>query len=917
MHDSVLGVPGVGADGLDDQVAVIHGHGGLAGHVVHIRAGKVLGSNGGILGDIVSLIQGLHNNLVSSLAIDGGNVAEVADDLPDDVVVAAGVTGAPVVLEVLVGHEEHGVAVHAVGSSAGESVGHAGVNGVVSAVGHRSAGLSLGVSGIAVLHLIEGLAILGVRLDLHQGVLGKLQSVAQNIGTISVVVLRISRTAEELVQGASGPIIQEHSGQGALVLHQEGGLQGVLAAGDPDAFHAQNHAHAGGDGGLHAQDVALAVQPQPVGLADLLVDDPVVEVSGSGGSAVVGRHGVSGGGVLVHMVHHVGHDGLIADIDAGLVISRAGGAADGHGLFRGLADDLELVGVEVVGGVGDGVGTGEGSVRIIGDGSHAVGSHGHLIRARGIGGACVGELERRTGSPRRRLIVTVGVLHFNLHIPHTSGGNVRHGRLSGSLGGQAGHGQRVIQASPVEPDNLLISVVILGLQIGLDNGVLEAGAPGVQQENVADIVVVEVLVAGQHGVGMSSIAAVIGTHLDGQGGLVHRVAVGVQGGGGLGLHLAQVGVDVDDIPVGLGVAVSLDGVVVNHGLAALSTHEIIGGVQGVQLAGADDLALGVGVGALHGAAIQELVGDVDVLALVQLLHHGALVHGGVEGVNGVNGDLDGGLTVCVTPMDRGAAVFVAQGYEVLLDDAEGGPQQILSVGIPKGLVSTSGLIVTEDGVLHGGNLKALEHDLGNDLTGGGASQTGLGDVVGDAIAAAIAGSLQPPVVAGELLGVVEADGPQDHHQGLIAGNRGVGVELAAAHTQHQAVVGAVVHVAVVPPVGGDVGEVVRALVQLGVLVVHIAGDDAVQDGRNLGAGDGLAGPEAAVIALDNLQGGQDVNRFLVGVGDLVAIGEVGGRGGVDGDHETQGHHHRQDQREKLFQISHWFCFLLVDFCRRM
>ena len=74
--------------------------------------------------------------------------------------------------------------------------------------------------------------------------------------------------------------------------------------------------------------------------------------------------------------------------------------------------------------------------------------------------------------------------------------------------------------------------------------------------------------------------------------------------------------------------------------------------------------------------------------------------------------------------------------------------------------------------------------------------------------------------------------------------------------------------------------------------------------------------ETSARVIDNLQGGQDVNRFLVGVGDLVAIGEVGGRGGVDGDHEAQGHHHRQDQREKLFQISHWFCFLLVDFCRR-
>ena len=901
MHDSVLGVPGVGADGLDDQVAVIHGHGGLAGHVVHIGCCEALGSDSGILGYIVSLLQGLLHDLIRSLAVDGGDVTEVADDLPDDVVVAAGVVGAPVVLEVLVGHEEHGVAVHAVGGVASEGVGDTSVNNVIrSRVANHGAIVGGIVVRIAVHHLIEGLAVLGVRLDLHQRVLAEVQSGALDLGAVRIVaghitVFVLGRTPE-LVR--DGTVLQEHSGQGALVLHQEGGLQGVLVAGDPDAFHAQNHAHAGGDGGLHAQDVALAVQPQPVGLADLLVDDPVVEVSGSGGSAVVGRHGVSGGGVLVHMVHHVGHDGLIADIDAGLVISRAGGAADGHGLFRGLADDLELVGVEVVSGVGDGSSVG-GCRGIIGNGAHALGGHCHLVVARGIDGARIGELERLTVS--RRLIVTVGVLHLNLHIPHTSGGNVRHGRLSGSLGGQAGHGQRINggQAGPVEHDNLLSIGIILSLQVGLGGRALGTGAPGVQQENVADIVVVEVLVAGQHGVGMSSIAAVIGTHLDGQGGLVHRVAVGVQGGGGLGLHLAQVGVDVDDIPVGVGVAVSLDGVVVNHGLAALSTHEIIGGVQGVQGAGADDLALGVGVGALHGAAIQELVGDVDVLALVQLLHHGALVHGGVEGVNGVNGDLDGGLTVCVTPMDRGAAVFVAQGYEVLLDDAEGGPQQILSVGIPKGLVSTSGLIVTEDGVLHGGNLKALEHDLGNDLTGGGASQTGLGDVVGDAIAAAIAGSLQPPVVAGELLGVVEADGPQDHHQGLIAGNGGVGVELAAAHTQHQAVVGAVVHVAVVPPVGGDVGEVVRALVQLGVLVVHVAGDDAVQDGRNLGAGDGLAGPEAAIIALDNLQGGQDVNRFLVGGGDLVAIGEVGGRGGVDGDHEAQGHHHRQDQREKL------------------
>ena len=90
-------------------------------------------------------------------------------------------------------------------------------------------------------------------------------------------------------------------------------------------------------------------------------------------------------------------------------------------------------------------------------------------------------------------------------------------------------------------------------------------------------------------------------------------------------------------------------------------------------------------------------------------------------------------------------------------------------------------------------------------------------------------------------------------QGGVAGDLGVGVELTAAHALDVLGVGAVVDVASEPGSAGHVGEEVVVSVDADLLVLHVAGDDAVDDGRSLSAGDGTLGLEGTVlIALEEI-----------------------------------------------------------------
>ena len=166
-----------------------------------------------------------------------------------------------------------------------------------------------------------------------------------------------------------------------------------------------------------------------------------------------------------------------------------------------------------------------------------------------------------------------------------------------------------------------------------------------------------------------------------------------------------------------------------------------------------------------------------------------------------------------------------------------------------------------------------------------------------------------PVGAGELTVLVVTQSAQDHGQSLIPGDGVIGAEGTGVVALDVLGVGAEVDVAGVPRGRRDVVELVVVGVDADLGVSHIAGDDAVDDGGDLSAGDSALGQEAAVIvALEHLQAGQDSHGGLVGIRDAVVIRE-----GVGGGHQRQAHDQSQGQCENLLQISHCGFFLLLNF----
>ena len=705
--------------------------------------------------------------------------------------------------------------------------------------------------------------------------------------------------------------LRHTEGLSGAVGHEGLDLGQVLAGANALGIHAGDDAHAGvgGDHLLQAHNMAILIQHQIEGLANHVVGEALVAV---GAALHVGvliplvQHGhVAGAGQTARQEGVAGHVlGAVGGDDAHLGILIACGGLHGHPHGGGGAGQLAQLGL----------GSCQELKGLIG---HIIGLQGGLLGAvhgvdRVAGGALAAAPTLHQGQ-LALLVLVVGVhgqdqLHQlvtggNRVAQVHSGGGVLNDVAGGVLDGGGGvndlsqegvdvheHPQVGVgmvirigfaigrlddRAVGILSPHLLIQLVDLGGAAG-GADVLGGGVQGVQRHIGAlvkgslvhagegvprvsgrrGLVAVEHLNDGAPGDGLIAVDVL------GQLALGHRVGVGLDGGHGqrnLGLILA-LGVS----PVGSDGRVGVNNVLraVLHRVGGLVLHPHDGGTT--------ELIEGQGAALAHDAE--------------------GLVHQGVGHIG------------CI---DELTIISVFRGVAVLGIDLAGVHQQV-------------GGVVGQDAVVLHGGLDALEHDLGHHLTGGGAAQRAGGDLGGQAVLGAVAGGLELPVVVAKLVGVVVAHGAQNHHQSLIAGDVAPGVEPVAAHALHQAVVGAEVHIGGEPVVSGHVGELAVVLVQVEVVPVHIAGDDAVQDGGHLTAGDGVLGHELALVgvalalAIDDAQGRQDVDGFGVGVGDVVGILVAAG---VDGDHQAEGHQHRQNQREELFQVSHWICFLLVCFLR--
>ena len=295
--------------------------------------------------------------------------------------------------------------------------------------------------------------------------------------------------------------------------------------------------------------------------------------------------------------------------------------------------------------------------------------------------------------------------------------------------------------------------------------------------------------------------------------------------------------------------------------------------------------------------------------MLTLAHVGQL-GGDVQGADIILGDLEVGLAVGQDGSAVQIGELVGNDNAFQLFQLEGlVAQSLIDLGVT--LVTVVGV---EDVVVDHVDQDSLEQDLGNSLTVGILTQSAGHDVLGDLAGLGGAGGLDFPVGTGEAAVGSVADGAQDHGQGGVAGDLGVGVELTAAHALDVLGVGAVVDVASEPGSAGDVGEEVVVSIDADLLVLHVAGDNAVDDGRSLSAGDGPLGLEGTVlVALEDAQALQDFDGRLVFFIDTGRIREVRGAGGS---HEGQAHDEGQHHCENLLEISHGGFFLLLNFLER-
>ena len=220
---------------------------------------------------------------------------------------------------------------------------------------------------------------------------------------------------------------------------------------------------------------------------------------------------------------------------------------------------------------------------------------------------------------------------------------------------------------------------------------------------------------------------------------------------------------------------------------------------------------------------------------------------------------------------------------------------------------------SQGAVLHGIMEQAAEEDLGDHLTGSGSAEVTAGDVLQHTLTLGNLGGLQFPALRiGELTGLAIAQGAEQHDHQLIAGHGSAGIEGGGRGTDNDTGVLAVVDVTLCPVVAVQVVEL--ALLHVGVvvevLVLDIAGGDAVNEYRGLCAVQGVGGLEGTIFkTLENFQLVQHVDSSLIGIA-VVHVGELSGAGGS---HERETHNEGQHHCENLFQISHSGFFLLLIF----
>ena len=367
------------------------------------------------------------------------------------------------------------------------------------------------------------------------------------------------------------------------------------------------------------------------------------------------------------------------------------------------------------------------------------------------------------------------------------------------------------------------------------------------------------------------------------------------------LFLGQL---LDGGPSSVVVVVVLGGLV--HALAlVVGDHVDVALVQRDDISGGSSGVGDVGVvGQTHG--VQGLLHLQ--LSLVIERESGVLGNLGLSGVSG--GDLHLGGVSRQDLVANQVGPLVSQDHTGDVLQTEG----LLTQGQGDGgvaLVAVEGVVhVVVNHVDHDG----LIQDLGHGLTVGIAAQGAGGDVLGDLAGLAHAGGLHAPVGAGEAAVGGVADRAQDHSQGGVALNLVVGVEVALAIALDVLGVGAEVDIAGEPGVRGHVLEQTVVRINLDLLILHIAGDDAVDDGGGFRTGDFSVGTEGTVflVAVKDSKAGEDINGRLE-AGIFLDVREVRGAGGS---HEGQAHDEGQHHCENLLEISHGGFFLLLNFLER-
>ena len=198
---------------------------------------------------------------------------------------------------------------------------------------------------------------------------------------------------------------------------------------------------------------------------------------------------------------------------------------------------------------------------------------------------------------------------------------------------------------------------------------------------------------------------------------------------------------------------------------------------------------------------------------------------------------------------------------------------------------------------HGTN--CLEDELGHQFTGRFSRQVYRAVyVLQQALLHGSGSHVDGPVCAGELVVLVITHSAQDHGQNLIASDVLIGPEGVIFEALDVLCVTAVVDVTSVPVVCVHVSENLSAGIDVGLLVLHVAGCHAIDHRGHLGTSDGLLRLEGVIfIAVDDAHTGQNFCRLAILRGDVFRVGE--GHRPSAHDHDRQQHSHAKHQAQNL------------------